>query len=221
MEARRPTRDIDRRRGSIGGGLAISRQPLDRLTSPARVARLAAAQPLDPTQSVTPPDAGRNPTMTTRLASIAFPLLLAAGCAHSGSSAKGENEHHMDAEEVSAHGSRAFKGTMDKVFQATIDALKSEGYEVVVQNPEKGLIRTNRRDVRTVAHAGYAVAVAVTYTRQYVVNLTLDAEGVRVSATPHIFANGEEMNGDVWQIQGPQGERALWDRLFKTLEESL
>jgi len=128
----------------------------------------------------------------------------------------------MDEREIAANGERDFKAPYNKVFGAVVEALKAEGYDVVVANREKGVIRTNRRDVRTVAHGSRYVAMAITYSRQYVVNIGAVADNaVRVRATPHIFANNEEMGGSVWVLEGPHGERALWDRLFATAKESL
>lgn len=132
----------------------------------------------------------------------------------------------MTATEVATYGTTVIDGTSDQVYQATIAALRAEGYQIATERPDRGLIITDRRDIRTDAQysTGGSYAMTSVYTRQYTVELTTEGEGhVRVVATPALFQNGIDISSrSVWDLTDETGgERTLWNRLFARIRQLL
>jgi len=128
----------------------------------------------------------------------------------------------MTPDEVAEHGTMHLDAPLAKVFTAAQGALKSEGYQVAIADPSKGLIKTNRKIVRVVAYGGRYSAQAVEITRQYVVTLRADGRGTVVVAEPRVFQGDRDLSDkDVWDLEGPMGERKLWTQLFRDLKEAL
>jgi len=161
--------------------------------------------------------------MTATLLRIARPagalaalvLVAGAGCAFGGGV-------QMTPQIIQQSGTHAFSAPYDKVFVATVGALKSEGFPIAVSQPDTGLIKTGQKLIRTVAHGGGGSAVAVDVTRQYVVRVTKAEGGAVVTAEPRIFqGNAELTDGAIWDIDSPEGERALWRRLFRDVQDAL
>lgn len=151
----------------------------------------------------------------TRLVAVAA-VALAACFGHSGAM--------LTQQEIDANGTHTFNAPAEKVMKAAADALKSDGYEIAVVNPEKGLIKTGRKGLGTQVSGGQYSASAVTYSRQ--MSLTIkpagDGNGTTVTARPRVYANDNDLSeGAVWALEGPQGERAIWSRLFREIEEGL
>lgn len=124
--------------------------------------------------------------------------------------------------EISMNGTHKFNAPVEKVFDATVAALASEGYEVAVANKEKRLIKTKRKVVATSAHGGNGYATAINYTRQYTVRISETAGGASVEAVPSVYQGEADLSaGQVWLFDGPAGERTLWKRLFQAIEDAL
>ncbi len=144
---------------------------------------------------------------------LAFAFLAACG---------GPAGRPMTPSEVAAHGTLHLDAPMGKVFAATQGALKSEGYQVAIADPSKGLIKTNRKIVRVVAYGGRYSAQAMEITRQYVVTVRPDGAGTIIVAEPRVFQGDRDLSDrDVWDLEGPMGERKLWSQLFRDLKEAL
>ena len=125
-------------------------------------------------------------------------------------------------EEIRARGTRHFDAPPDKVFTAAISALQSQGYEIAVAEPDKGILRTARKLVRAAATGGAGYAQAVAITRQYHLTVKADGEGTKVVARPKVFQGDADLSdGSVWQLDCAAGERTLWDRLFREIQELL
>jgi hypothetical protein len=129
----------------------------------------------------------------------------------------------MTPAEIQTNGTHTFSAPPEKVFQAAQSALKAEGYEIVTANEEKGLIKTNRKFVRADAVGNASSASAVEVTRQYILTITPDQKGgTKVEATPKVFQGEADLSEkSVWVIEGEVGERALWKRLFKEIDDNL
>jgi len=125
----------------------------------------------------------------------------------------------MTPAEIHDHGTHSFDAPVDKVFQATVGALKVEGYEVAIANEEKGTIKTDRKLVRADA-VGAQSAVAVQ--RQYIISVKADGNKTIVEAVPRIFRGEADLSdGAVWAMKGDAGEYALWNNLFKDIQDAL
>jgi hypothetical protein len=128
----------------------------------------------------------------------------------------------MTPNEVAEHGTLRVNAPADRVFTAAQGALKSEGYQVAVADPSKGLIKTNRKMVRVVAQGGSYSAQAIEITRQYVVTLRSDGAATVVTAEPRVFQGDRDLSDEaVWDLEGPMGERKLWSQFFRDLKEGL
>lgn len=131
---------------------------------------------------------------------------------------------------VSHLGTREFAAAYADVVEATIGALRSQGYEIAAQNARTGLIRTERRVVSRYEQAqlqpgGWgsaptAVGYTVVISRQYSVTIQpRDAGHTVVVARPRLFTGDAEVTPT--NLDGPGGEREAWDRLFHEIAELL
>jgi hypothetical protein len=132
----------------------------------------------------------------------------------------------MTPQVIQESGTHSFNAPYAKVFAATEGALKSEGYPIAISQPDKGLIKTGQKIIKAVAR-GYGSsssyrAEAVGIARQYVVHVSRSGATTVVSAEPRIFqGNADLSDKPVWDLDSPQGERALWEGLFRDIQEVL
>jgi hypothetical protein len=131
-------------------------------------------------------------------------LLLLIGCftACAHDAVTGSNE-------IDSFATRDFPGGYGNVFAAVKHALKSDGYDIIESRVERGILLTNRR------------SMGAAYRRQYDVSVTRAGANTRVRLTPRIFADNKKLGSDSWVLEGPEGERALWDRLFAAVQQTL
>jgi hypothetical protein len=150
--------------------------------------------------------------MVAVLAALA--LSAAPGCGASGAA--------LTPHEIEAHGITVLRGPPDKVFKASVDALKVLGYEIAVEQPDKGLIVTKQKSMPDVSMRS-ADTVALAYARQYTVEIRGGGGGTtRVKATPAVFENAADISSkSVWDLESPLGERELWKLLFAKIEQRL
>ena len=121
--------------------------------------------------------------------------------------------------EIQSHGTRSFDAPPEKVFEATVAALKTEGYDVALAKPEKGIIKTARKLVRADA-VGDTSAVAVS--RQYIITIRSDGGKTIVEAVPKVFEGEADVSdGSVWILDGQAGEHELWNHLFTDIHDNL
>ena len=147
---------------------------------------------------------------------LIFVTSLLAGCA------AGAAGQPLTPAEVQTHGTMTFDAPVPKVFTAMQGALKSEGYQIAIADPNKGLIKTDRKLVRAQAVGNQYVAQAVEATRQYVVTLKGEGAHTTVVAEPRVFMGDRDLSSEtVWDLEGPMGERKLWSQLFRDVKEAL
>lgn len=150
-----------------------------------------------------------------RAISLAFVSMQAAGCFGGAL---------LTQAELTDYGSRSFDAPRDRVFKASVGALRSQGYEIAVENPETGLIKTTRKVIRADAESTSSrSASAVSITRTYALRIEEMTPGKsRVTASPRVFRGDEDLSdGPVWALEGQAGERQLWANLFREIQEGL
>lgn len=130
--------------------------------------------------------------------------------------------------DIEVHGTATFQATEEKVFQASLDALKVLGYNIAAERKDKGLIITKRkfvgeisRSVRTSQNS--ATGTSTVYTRQYTLEIKPGPTGsTRVVATPQVFENDVDLSAKpVWVFDGPAGELTFWKQLFTQIQTLL
>ena len=129
--------------------------------------------------------------------------------------------------EVQASGTRTFDAPLAATFEATVGALQVLGYEIAVANPDKGVLKTQRKLLRSTGQGvsvGYTTSINVVHvSRQYFLHLTAVGDArTQVVAEPKIFVGDDDISsGEIWALDGPQGERALWEKLFAEIQSNL
>lgn len=137
--------------------------------------------------------------------SLVLSLLLCCACA-------GPKGALITAEEQRDHGARVLKAPLPQVFTAAAAALRSLGYPAAIEEPALGLLKTGRKLVRSVHQAGVG---DVPVSRQYALRLRATEAGTEVIAEPFLFVGERDVSKEpVWQLDGDDGERALWEALF-------
>jgi hypothetical protein len=129
----------------------------------------------------------------------------------------------MTPEEVAANGTHTFAASPKDTFAATAGALQTLGYMLTVVNEEKGIIKTDRKHLRAQAVYNGNSATAVGFSRQYYIRVqSTDGTNTTVVADPKVFIGERDISGDkVWALEGPEGERELWTRLFAEIQSNL
>jgi hypothetical protein len=127
--------------------------------------------------------------------------------------------------EVGRSGSRQFPAPPDKVFYASVGALKAEGYDVESADVERGVIVTKPKLVRpsesSGQNGGLAPAQYVGYQRRYRITVSPGEGGTRVVAEPSLAKGDRDISKDeVWDLDGPNGEKAQWDSLFDDIQSA-
>jgi hypothetical protein len=152
-----------------------------------------------------------------RLAMLAlglFGLLFFSGCV---------TGQPLTPADIATHGTAAFNASAAKVFLATQNALKTEGYTVAVADAGKGRITTGRKLVRAQAvRTSSYTAQAVEITRQYIIEIQSNGSGSTVTATPRVFQGDLDLSDrSIWDLDGQMGEYVLWTQLFRDIKEAL
>jgi len=140
-------------------------------------------------------------------------LLLLSGCAHMVA---------MTPEVVQQDGRMTFQVAPEKVFKAVQDALDAENIGVSVAKPDSGLIVSKRFVLAAYATGGRYIATANEDTIQYDITVKAAGADVEVVVAPRGFHNNMEVTErEVWQLDGAQGQRARWQRLFAQIKRML
>lgn len=130
----------------------------------------------------------------------------------------------MTQTEIDQFGTKTFQAPAEKVFVAVVAALKAQSFPIAVENAEKGMIKTGRRLIRTVAQStGNGSAQAVDIFRQYTVTVRAAGDNqTSVAARPSIYQGDVDISeGKIWALEGAQGERTLRQNLFRDIAEQL
>jgi hypothetical protein len=150
----------------------------------------------------------------TRAAAV-LALAAAPGC--------GGSLGALTPQEIQAHGVVLVRAAPERVFKASVEALKALGYEIGEESPDKGLIVTKRRSVASPPEGSAEGAAAHDYYRQYTLEIRGAGGGTsRVKVTPAIFDGADDISArKVWDLESPVGERELWKQLFAKIEQKL
>jgi hypothetical protein len=150
------------------------------------------------------------------IAALSFACLCLLGCAS-----------HLTAQEIDTYGTKKYVAPKDKLTDDIAAVLQGMGYEVVVADPEKGLVKTSRKEIgqstqttgRATRGRVSARSVSTSYFRQYVVNIKDNGKAAVVRVTPKVFIGERDVSNEkVWNIDGAGGERELWQSFFGELD---
>jgi hypothetical protein len=119
--------------------------------------------------------------------------------------------------------------------------LEGMGYEVVLADLEKGLVKTGRKQIGQTTHtstmssgrdakitknytsksgSSSSRTSTTTYSRQYTAKITESKNGtLSVRVTPKVFIGERDVSQEeVWNVDGTGGEIELWASFFGELE---
>jgi hypothetical protein len=105
-----------------------------------------------------------------------------------------------------------------QVFHATVTALRSLGYEVIVNEPGTGLIKTAPKVMAAVAYGNAYGAVATENSVGWTIGVTPITGGVGLHADPRGYSGGQAVAAD--QMNGEYLER-LFATLFAEIDTNL
>jgi len=152
--------------------------------------------------------------MRTTCAALAIFFVLTGTCA-CGSVVKDSSTRD---EAVAKYGTRTFDAPLDKVVEAAVGALKSQGYEIALASAEKGVVKTGRKIVQGLYAGGQHGGQAVWASRQYTLSFRMEGAACRVSASPQYFVGEQDYTAKrYWDGEGPDGEVTLWNNLFNEM----
>jgi hypothetical protein len=125
--------------------------------------------------------------------------------------------------EISQNGTHHFAATPDRAFEASVAALKAQGYEIASADRRKGTITTAPKLVRATAQrVAPGTALATEAYRRYRLSVSSDGKGAKIVAEPSVFIGSRDISADpVWDIEGQMGERVLWAQLFREIQSGL
>jgi hypothetical protein len=121
-------------------------------------------------------------------------------------------------DQLKAISKRSYPGrTSDDLRKASVTALKTLGFDVVVDDAESGVIKTAPKPLVATASGTATSAIAVTNDLAWTIEVTKAGEGVDVQATPRASQGGQTYDGP---YDADYMERAVAD-LFKEIESNL
>ena len=91
--------------------------------------------------------------------------------------------------ELAQRGTRMYSADVVTGMKAAIVALQTLGYEITVNDPGTGMIKTAPRDIMVAAYNGVLTRDELAW----VLVVTPTASGIQVTATPHAYSNGTEV----------------------------
>jgi hypothetical protein len=113
---------------------------------------------------------------------------------------------------------RTYDGhTRADVVKASSLALKTLGYQVVVEDADAGMVKTAPKPLLAMASGNATSAVAVTNDLAWMIEVSAEGDGVAVQATPRASAGGQSYDGP---YDADYIEKAIID-LFKEIESNL
>ena len=116
---------------------------------------------------------------------------------------------------ITEFGTKEFSESKKKLFPIIKGVLETQGYEISIENLEKGIMKTKRKII------GVQDTGSGTF-RAYVVNIEETGNTAKVVFTPKIFIGDADISEKkVWALKGVAGEEQLWKNLFKDIEDAL
>jgi hypothetical protein len=148
---------------------------------------------------------------------------------------------HLTPQDVEAYGTRDFATSKEELVKDVAVVLEGMGYEVVLADAEKGLVKTGRKQIgqvtstsgissnretskgkygTTSSGSSSSTSYSTSYYRQYVVKVEDSGHGkLKVRVTPKVFIGERDVsNEEVWKLEGAGGEIELWASFFSELE---
>lgn len=121
-------------------------------------------------------------------------------------------------DQVKALAKRSYAGRKrDELVKASVTALKTLGFEVVVEDTETGTVKTAPKALVATASGTATTAIAVTNDLAWTIEVTNAGDGVDVQATPRASQGGQTYDGP---YDADYMERVVAD-LFKEIESNL
>ena len=121
-------------------------------------------------------------------------------------------------DQVKALAKRSYAGRKrDELVKASVIALKTLGFQVVVEDAESGVVKTAPKPLVATASGSASTAIAVTNDLAWTIEVTPAGEGVDVQATPRASSGGPSYDGP---YDADYMEKAVAD-LFKEIESNL
>ena len=121
-------------------------------------------------------------------------------------------------DQLKALAKRSYPGRKrDELVTASVTALKTLGYDVVVADVETGVVKTAPKPLVAMASGTATTAVAVTNDLAWTIEVTATGGGADVQATPRASQGGQTYDGP---YDADYMERAVAD-LFKEIESTL
>lgn len=121
-------------------------------------------------------------------------------------------------DQVKLLGKRSYRGrSRAELVQASAIALKTLGYEVVVQDTDTGQVKTAPKALVAMASGTATTAVAVTNDMAWLLEVTTAGDGVDVQATPRARSAGQAYDGP---LNADYMEKAFAE-LFQEIESNL
>lgn len=121
-------------------------------------------------------------------------------------------------DQVKALAKRSYAGRQRaELVTASVTALKTLGFQVVVEDAETGVVKTAPKPLVATASGNANTAVAVTNDLAWTIEVTTAGEGVDVQATPRASSGGASYDGP---YAAEYMEKAVAD-LFKEIESNL
>ncbi len=137
----------------------------------------------------------------------------------------------MSSELVDREGLRVLPASRSSVFAATAGALRVLGYSIAFADQASTVLKTEPMSTLTIAsfsgslegqHDYRASARTNAYARSYSITFFDAPSGTLVRAAPRMYINGQDVSASpVWQLDGADGERAQWERLFREIASNL
>jgi hypothetical protein len=127
--------------------------------------------------------------------------------------------------DIDTYGTKIFdESDQEKMFKVVKDVLLGMNFEIELENPEKGLIKTKRKIIGQtgVATSQSSAQFQLNY-RQYYAYVSEAPEGkVKVVFVPKIYIGDADLTDRrVWVLKGAAGEYKLWENLFNNIAERL
>jgi len=121
-------------------------------------------------------------------------------------------------DQVKALAKRSYAGrNREELMKASVTALKTLGFEVVVEDAESGIVKTAPKPLVATASGTATSAIAVTNDLAWTIEVAKAGEGVDVEATPRASSGGASYDGP---YDAEYMEKSISD-LFKEIESNL
>jgi hypothetical protein len=128
-------------------------------------------------------------------------------------------------EDIDTYGTKIFdEPDQEKMFKVVKEVLLAMDFEIELENPAKGLIKTKRKVIgETGIATGQSSAQFRLNYRQYYAYISEAPEGkVKVVFMPRIYIGDADLTDKkVWVLKGAAGEYKLWENLFNNIAERL